>query len=310
MRKVIAAAIQASPVYLDLEESLTKAASLIGDAASRGANIVAFPETWLPGYPAWLDCCRDVALWDHDPVKKVYARLMENSVVVPSESTERVGDAARQSGVCVSIGVNERVTHGPGRGTLYNSLLTFGADGRLLNHHRKIMPTYTERMIWGEGDGSSLAGVQTEFGRIGGLICWEHWMPLARHALHCSGEDIHVAVWPQVKEMNLVASRQYAFEGRCFVLATGAVMKAGELPADLEPIPALVDPDAPVLRGGSAIIGPDGSILAGPCVDEETILTAELDYSRIAEESMTLDVTGHYYRPDVFEFRLKARNDG
>jgi predicted amidohydrolase len=306
MQKIAVSAIQASPVYLNLEDSVTKGVSLIAEAAERGANVVVFPETWLPGYPAWLDCCRDVALWDHEPVKKVFARLMENSIVVPSAATGRIGRAASENGVCVTMGVNERVVRGAGRGTLYNSMLTFGADGRLLNHHRKIMPTYTERMIWGEGDGSSLVAVDTEFGRIGGLICWEHWMPLARHALHCSGEDIHVAAWPQVKEMNLVASRQYAFEGRCFVVAAGAVMKACELPAELEPLPALrEDPDALVLRGGSAIIAPDGAVLAGPVVGEETILTAELDYSRIAEESMALDVTGHYYRPDIFEFRLR-----
>jgi nitrilase len=300
------AAVQSSPVYLDLDRSVAKALSLIAEAARLGAALVVFPETWLPGYPAWLDCCRDVALWDHEPTKKVFARLMENSVVVPGPVSEALAAAAREHQVVLNISAHERVREGAGRGTLYNTMLTFGSDGSLLNRHRKIMPTYTERLIWGEGDGTSLKAVDTQAGRVGGLICWEHWMPLARHVLHVSGEDIHVAAWPQVKEMNLVASRHYAFEGRCFVIACGAVMKARELPPELEPIAALQDHDALVLNGGSAIIAPDGSLLSGPVFDEETILTADLDLSRIAEESLTLDVTGHYYRPDLFEVKLKT----
>ncbi|MFY9609138.1 MAG: carbon-nitrogen hydrolase family protein [Blastocatellia bacterium] len=305
MRRKVAA-VQAAPVYMNLERSLERALLLIAEAAELGAKLVVFPETWLPGYPAWLDCCRDVALWDHEPTKKVFARLMENSVVIPSPVTEALADAAREHQVVLNISAHERVTQGAGRGTLYNTMLTFGSDGSLLNRHRKIMPTYTERLIWGEGDGTSLKAVDTEAGRVGGLICWEHWMPLARHVLHVSGEDIHIAAWPQVKEMNLVASRHYAFEGRCFVIACGAVMKSSELPPELEPIESLKDPDALVLDGGSAIIAPDGSLLAGSVFGEETILTADLDLSRIAEESLSLDVTGHYHRPDLFDVKVKS----
>ncbi len=300
------AAVQASPVYLDLQASLEKADRLIGEAARLGAKVVVFPETWLPGYPAWLDCCRDVALWDYAPVKKVFARLMDNSVAIPSPAIEALSEMALEYKIVLNLSVNERVTQGAGRGTLYNTMLTFGADGVLLNRHRKIMPTYTERMVWGQGDGSSLKAVDTDAGRIGGLICWEHWMPLARHRLHSSGEDIHVAAWPQVKEMNLLASRHYAFEGRCYVIATGAIMKAHELPEGLEPIESLKqNPDAYVLNGGSAIIAPDGTVIAGPVFNEETILTADLDLSRIVEESLVLDVTGHYSRPDIFDVKLK-----
>lgn len=298
------AAIQYGPVQMDLARSLEKAQRLVAEAASLGAKLVVFPETWLPGYPAWLDCCRDVALWDHAPVKRIFAQLMDNSVVVPGPATVALGDAAREHAIVINVGAQERVIEGPGRGTLFNTMLTFGANGELLNRHRKLMPTFTERMIWGQGDGSSLRAVETGVGRVGGLICWEHWMPLARQALHDSGEDIHIAAWPQVKEMNLVASRHYAFEGRCFVIACGAVMRADELPDELEPIDSL-EPDSFVLNGGSAIIAPDGSLLAGPVFDEETILTADLDLCRIAEESLALDVTGHYSRPDVFDFKLK-----
>jgi predicted amidohydrolase len=302
------AAVQAAPVYMDLSASLEKAQGLVAEAASLGVRLVVFAETWLPGYPAWLDCCRDVALWDHGPVKKVFARLMANSVEVPGPVTRALGETAREHALTLSISVHERVAEGPGRGTLYNTMLTFGPDGALLNRHRKIMPTYTERMVWGQGDGGGLRSVETGAGRLGGLICWEHWMPLARQALHLSGEDIHVAAWPQVKEMNLVASRHYAFEGRCFVIASGAIMKAGDLPAELEPVgPLKGDPESMVLNGGSAIIAPDGALLAGPVFDEEAILTAELDLSRIAEESLTLDVTGHFSRPDIFDLRLKTQ---
>jgi nitrilase len=301
------AAVQAAPVYLDLPASLEKAGKLIGEAARFGAKVVVFPETWLPGYPAWLDCCRDAALWDYAPVKKVFARLMENSVAIPSPATEALSEMALKHQIVLNMSVNERVTQGAGRGTLYNTMLTFGADGALLNRHRKIMPTYTERLVWGQGDGASLKAVDTDAGRIGGLICWEHWMPLARQALHTSGEDIHVAAWPQVKEMNLVASRHYAFEGRCYVIATGAIMKANELPEGLEAIESLqLNPEAFVLNGGSAIIAPDGTLLAGPVFNEETIVTAELDLSRIVEEAMVLDITGHYSRPDIFDVKMKV----
>ncbi len=299
--RLTVAAVQAAPVYLDLPASLAKAETLIAQAAAQGAKLVVFPETWLPGYPAWLDCCRDVNLWDSAPVKQVYRRLVENSVVVPGPVTEALGGAARAHGVVLNISVHERVLAGPGRGTLYNTMLVFDADGRLAHVHRKLMPTYTERLLWGQGDGRSLHAVDTAAGRVGGLICWEHWMPPARQRLHESGEDIHVAAWPQLKEMNLVASRHYAFEGRCFVVAAGAIMRVRDLPPELEPTPELAaDPEAFVLNGGSVIIGPDGAILAGPTYGEELIITAEIDLARIPEEQMTLDVAGHYARPDVF----------
>ncbi len=266
-----------------------------------------FPETWLPGYPAWLDCCRDVNLWDSPAVKQVYRRLVENSVVVPGPVTEALGAAARAHGVVLNMSVHERVAEGPGRGTLYNTMLTFDADGTLAHVHRKLIPTYTERLVWGQGDGQSLRAVNTVAGRVGGLICWEHWMAPARQRLHESGEDIHVAAWPHVKEMNLVASRHYAFEGRCFVVAAGAIMHTRDLPPELEPAGELAGhPDALVLRGGSVIIGPDGTLLAGPVYDEEIILTAEINLARITEEYLTMDVTGHYARPDVFGTASKA----
>jgi len=249
---------------------------------------------------------RDVALWDHAPVKAVYRRMAENSVVVGGEATDTLASIARDNAVTLVIGIIERVVEGAGQGTLYNAILTFGPDGALLNHHRKLVPTYTERMVWGLGDARGLRSAAAPFGRVGALVCWEHWMPLARHGLHESGEDVHVALWPTVHEMHQIASRQYAFEGRCFVLAAGSVMRASSLPPELEPHPAKVpSADAWVMRGGSAVIAPDGSYLAGPVYERATTIYADLDLNRVREERMTLDVTGHYHRPDVFAFEIK-----
>ena len=295
----------------DLASGIEATDRLAGDAARDGAALVAFPETWLPGYPAWLDVCRDVALWNHAPVKQVFARMAENSVVVEGESGRALQRIARTHGVTLVLGVTERIDAGVGRGTLYNALLTFGPDGALLNHHRKLVPTYTERMVWGPGDAHGLRAVDTPPGRVGGLVCWEHWMPLARQAMHESGEDIHVAVWPTVHEMHQVASRQYAFEGRCFVLAIGSLLRAKDLPRELEPHPERVtSPEQYVLRGGSAIIGPDGAYLAGPVYDAPCTLYAELDLNRVREESMSLDVAGHYHRPDCLELVVTRKRAG
>ncbi len=295
-------------MFLDLDASVAKAITLTEKAARNGARIITFGETWLPGYPAWLDYYPDVALWDHAPSKEVFARLRQNSVSVPGRETQRLGQLAGDHKLTLVIGVNERVESGPGNGTLYNSLLTFTPDGLLANHHRKLVPTYTERLVWGQGDGGGLESVATSAGRVGGLICWEHWMPLARQALHNSGEDIHVAVWPTVHEMHQIASRHYAFEARCFVLAAALVMRAKDLPTELRATPELAgNSDAFVLRGGSAIIGPDGNYVVEPVYEQEATITAELDLNAVDREKMTLDVSGHYSRPDIFTFQVCKR---
>lgn len=305
-QKVRVAVIQAE-IPLDHSAGLELTSQLARKAAAAGARIVVFPETWLPGYPMWLDVCRDVALWGSPAVKQVFTEYAQNSIVVDGEGGCALSAIAKENSVTLVIGVSERVLAGRGRGTLYNTLLTYGPGGELLNHHRKLMPTYTERIIWGAGDSTGLRAVESSGARIGGLICWEHWMPLARQALHESGEDIHVAAWPNVHEMLQVASRHYAFEGRCFVLAAGSLMRGRALPQSLTPHPDRVpSPDTWVMRGGSAIYGPDGACLAGPVFDEPAILEAELDLSQIRAESMTLDVAGHYSRPDCFDFKVKG----
>ena len=303
MSEAVTVAIVQAEVEPDLEATLAATAQGIREAQAAGAALVAFPETWIPGYPAWLDHCRDAALWDHAPVKRLYRQMAERAVAVPGPVIRRLAGMARDARITLVLGITERVEGGPGQGTLYNSLLTLGPDGALLNHHRKLMPTFSERMVWGVGDGAGLRTVDTAAGRVGGLICWEHWMPLARQALHQASEDVHVAVWPWAHDLLQVASRHYAFEGRCFVLACGSLLRAGDLPPELERgTEASADPTAFVLRGGSAVIGPDGQYVVPPVLDEPRVIVATLDLGRRREEQMTLDVTGHYARPDVFRF--------
>jgi len=300
-RIVRVAAVQAAPVFLDLKASLDKLEEWVRRASGEGARIVAFGETWLPGYPAWIDSSPDAALWGNAGSRALHARLMENSVVVPGPAAERLGELARELGVTLVVGVHERADR-----TLFNALLTFGPDGTLLNHHRKLVPTYTERLVWGHGDGHGLRAVEVEGVRVGGLICWEHWMPLARQAMHDAGEDVHVAAWPGVHEMHQVASRHYAFEGRCFVIAAGSILRTDQMPPELPPEGRYAkDPKGLMIAGMSAIIGPSGKYLAGPVPDVETLVVADCDLSEIAKEAQTLDVSGHYSRPDVLELRVK-----
>lgn len=297
---VRAAVVQAAPVYLDRDASVEKALGLIAEAARHGAQLIAFGETWLPGYPVWLDAGPVQPLWGPE-IKELHAELLRNAVAVPSPTTERLAAVAREHGVHLAMGAHER-SDSAGRGTLYCSLLFFTPDGAPPRVHRKLMPTYDERMLWGQGDGSTLHVFDTPFGRLGGLCCWEHAMPLARQAIHVKGEQIHVAVWPDVDELHQILSRHYAFEGRAFVLAAGQIVRPSDLPQHIAGLKELRESDVPFFKnGGSAIIAPDTSYLAGPVYDEETILYADLDLQRIAEEQFTFDATGHYNRPDIFQ---------
>ena len=293
---------QFAPVYLDKKASLAKALRLLREAKQQGAKLVAFGETWFPGYPKWLDVAPQAALWDHAPTQQVFARLRNNSVTVPGPEIEALRKAARDLGLTVVIGVNERVDAGPGNGTLYNSVLTITPAGKLANHHRKLVPTYTEKLVWGNGDGGGLTSVASG-PRVGALICWEHWMPLARMAMHNAGEHIHVALWPTAHELHQLCSRHYAFEGRCFVLAVGLMMAARDLPAEFG---SSRGSDPWLKRGGSAIIAPDTRYVVEPVFDREDFLVADLDLAEIDRAVLTLDVSGHYSRPDVFSFGIKT----
>jgi nitrilase len=289
---------QAAPVYHNKAASLAKALELIRKAAEQGAGLIAFGETWIPGYPAWLDICPGAALWNHQPTKEVFAELRDNSISTDGPEIAQLSQAARDLQIGIVIGINERVERGPGAKTLYNSLLTFSPDGRLANHHPKLVPTFTERLVWGNGDGRGLNSVDIGQARVGGLICWEHWMPLARMAMHQTGEHIHVAVWPTVNEVAQLASRHYAFEGRCFVISVGLMMPTCDVPQQL---PHNIT-DKWVERGGSCIVAPDSTYIVDPVLDREELIIADLDLAMIDRESMNLDVTGHYARPDIFRF--------
>ena len=300
---VSVAIIQAEPVYYNLAETLTKAIDLIHDAHQKGAQLITFGETFFPGYPVWLDICSDMGLWDHEPTKQVFARLVKNSPAVDGAEITQLRDIAKQLGIVLVLPINERVMRGAGNGTLYNTILTVDSNGEVVNHHRKLVPTYTERIVWGAGDGAGLQAVDTAVGRVGGLVCWEHWMPLARQTLHESAEQIHIAAWPTVKEILQVASRHYAHEGRTYVLAAGSILHAKQVPEELT-ISGEIKPTDLVQRGGSAIIAPDGEYIVEPVYNKEAILTADLDLERIIQENMTLDVTGHYARPDIFQLAV------
>jgi predicted amidohydrolase len=305
------AVIQHAPVFLNLEASLSKARTLAGEAASHGANVIAFPETWLPGYPVWLDYAPKAALWDYGPAKALYRLLAENSVTIPGQHLDRLCTLARETGTYLVMGVHERLG-----GTLYNTMLLIDRLGQDFRLHRKLMPTYTERMIWGRGDGSTLHVLPTEYGNLGGLICWEHWMPLARAAMHAKGEILHVAQWPAVKELHHLASRHYAFEGQCFVVAAGCILSRGEIidgfrslgqpDSDalelLEAIPG--DDQSPILHGGSAVIAPNAAYVLGPVFDQACILYADVQPHLTTEGHLFLDTQGHYSRPDVFHLEV------
>ena len=300
------AIIQAQPIPSNLGKSLEKALSLVAEAAAQGAELIAFGESWLSGYPAWIDHCAEIAQWDNPIMKAAYLEVWKNAVSIDGEAVQALATAAKQHKITLVIGANERVEKGPGNGTLYNSILTFGPDGALLNHHRKLMPTFNEKLLHGLGDGRGLKVVETPAGRVGSLICWEHWMPLSRQALHMQGEQVHIALWPMVKDLNLLASRHYALEGRCFVLAVGQTMRVKDVPDAFGKVPIPnKSPDDYLLRGGSCIIKPNGEMLLEPQQDCEGIFLQALNLDEIIEEQMTLDVSGHYHRPDVFDFRVK-----
>ncbi|QQS40745.1 MAG: carbon-nitrogen hydrolase family protein [Acidobacteriota bacterium] len=311
-KTVKAALIQQPPVFLNLEASVAKVSDLARGCANEGAEVIVFPETWLPGYPVWLDDAPEAALWEHPPAKRLFGYLFENSVEIPGPEFDRLVEAAKDSAAYIVIGMHER-----DGGTLYNTTATIAPDGSW-RIHRKLTPTYTERLVWGVGDGSTLETTNTPFGVLGGLICWEHWMPLARAAMHAKHEVIHTAQYPTVHERHQIASRQYAFEGQCFVLASGSVLSRDEA---LEGFDSLGTDDAEVrkllgsmrseklLRGGSAVIAPDISYVTEPLFDDPSTVYADLELAKAAQGRLLLDTDGHYSRPDVFELKVNTRKN-
>jgi nitrilase len=297
------ACIQAEPVVLDREATLEKLERLTREAAGAGAQLVVFPEAFLPAYPSSI-WARAFAGWAEPGAKEAFALLARESVSVPGPAEARIGDAAREHGVWLVTGVTEVDPDRPS--TLYNTLLYHGPDGTLLERHRKLVPTNHERLVWGQGDGGGLRAVPTPLGRLGGLICWENYMPLARFSLYESGVEIYLA--PTADDADTWQSTlvHIARESRAFVVSPCHFQRAAAYPPDF-PLAALIDGAGTIGRGGSAILGPDGGYLAGPLYDEEGILYADLDPSRLWEERQRFDAAGHYHRPDVLQLTVTPR---
>lgn len=296
---VRAAVVQAAPVLFDREATVEKACGLIAEAARGGAQLILFPEAFIPAYPRGLTF--GTVVGSRSPTGRLaWERYWANAVTIPDPSTEALAAAARQAGAYVAIGVIERDGQFSG-GTLYCTLLYFGPDGQILGKHRKLKPTAAERLIWGEGDGSTLTVLDTALGKIGGLICWENYMPLARMALYAKGVELYLAPTADARDTWQATLRHIACEGRCFVLGCNQYVTKSMYPADLPGIEELASQPEVMCRGGSAIISPLGEVLAGPLYDQEGILYADLDLREVARGKFDFDVVGHYARPDVFQ---------
>ena len=298
------AAIQATPVFLDLDATVEKACRLIAEAAAGDASLAAFPEAFLPGYPLWV---WHIPAKDTHPLRELYSELHRNSVTIPGAVTKRLGQAAADCGIAVAIGVNERNTEASDS-TLYNTLLYLGADGAVLGRHRKFIPTAGERLVWAQGDGSDLEVYQLPFGKVGGLICWENYMPLARYVLGAWGAQIHVAPTWDRGEPWISSMRHIAKESRCFVLGVCQPFHLDDVPDHLSfKSKYLAGMTGWLNPGGSVIVDPDGKIVAGPLQEAEGILYADVEPAQLVGPRWQLDTAGHYARPDVFELRFHRR---
>jgi nitrilase len=289
---------------MDRERTTSKVEELIASAAATEAKLIVFPEVFVPGTPIWIDA---VPIWDGD--EAWFARLVDQAVVVPSPTTDRIGAAARAAGAYVVLGVDERELHGT---TIYNTILYFGPDGQIIDKHRKLMPTGSERTVWGMGDGSMLKVVPTKLGRIGGLICWENYMPLARFHLYAQGVEVWVAPTLAVGDGWIATMRHIAREGRVWVVGVNPCVRVDQIPADFPDRDRVWRPEEGdeaewVEPGNSVICNPSGEIVAGPLRYEEGILTAPVDLTQVAQTRRMFDPVGHYHRPDVFQLTVDTR---
>jgi len=299
------AIIQHAPRVLDREATLDKAVQLIAEAAAEGAQLIVFPETFVPGYPAWVWRLRPGGDWDLS--ERIHQRLLENAVELSGNGLASVRAAAREAGATVVIGINERDGK-ISRTTLYNSVVVIGPNGEILNHHRKLMPTNPERMVWGFGDASGLRAVDTPVGRIGVLLCWENYMPLARFALYAQGIDIHIAPTYDSGEGWTGTLQHIAREGGCWVIGAGVALRNRDLPDDFPERDQLYPPEDDWINpGDSVVIAPGGEKVAGPLHEQQEILFAEINPQRAAIARRTFDVAGHYARPDVFTLHVNTR---
>ncbi|MBO7742798.1 carbon-nitrogen hydrolase family protein [Paenibacillus sp. MWE-103] len=304
-RRVTVAVAQAAPVLFETASALDKAAGLAREAARQGAELLVFPETYLTGYPRGLDFGARIGSRT-DAGRRDWERCWASAVDVPGPETAALGELAAEHGLTLVVGVTERDA-AYSRGTLYNTIVYIGPDGGLLGKHRKLVPTGTERLLWGQGDGSTLTVVDSPIGRIGGLICWENYMPLARMAMYGQGIELYAAPTADARDSWQATIRHIACEGRCFVLAANQFATKASYPADLLDRAGLRDDPDVLCRGGSAIVGPLGDYVAGPLYDREGLLVAELDLGEVVRGRFDFDVAGHYGRPDIFRLTVDRR---
>ncbi len=293
--RVTVAVVQAAPVLLDRERTLDRIEGLAAEAAGRGARVVLFPEAFVPAYPASAVFGPIFGGFSDPQAGPAFRRLAANAVEVPSPATERIGRVAEAHDLHLCVGVNERTR----TGTLHCTLLLFDPTGALLQARRKLVPTHDERMFWGPGAAVAPVVVDTPYGPVGQLTCWENYMPLARMSLYQGGERIHLAPTADASDGWQATIRHIALEGRVFVLAANQYVTRAHYPEDFELKESLGAAPEVLCRGGSAIVAPDGRYLAGPLFGEEGILTAELDLGETVQGKQLLDVAGHYARPDV-----------
>jgi len=300
------AAVQATPVFLDLEATVEKACDLVAEAGRNGAQLAVFPEGFLPTYPFWAWFVPPFRTKD---LRELYELLLRQAVTVPGAAVERLREAAREAGVTVVMGINERDDASTGT-TLYNALLFIGPDGRLLGRHRKLIPTVAERLVHGRGDGGSLTAYDLDIGRLGGLICWENYMPLARWALYAHGVQLLAAPTWDRGEPWTSTLRHIAKEGRTFVIGCCSPVHRDDVP-DAYAFKAAHLPDVAWINpGGSCIVDPDGKFLVEPVTEREEVLYADLDMGGLRGSRFQLDVAGHYARPDIFDVTLRTGADG
>lgn len=296
------AVVQASPVFMEREKSVEKACRLIDEAGESGARVVLFPEAFIPGYPDWI---WNVSAGEMGLHQRLYARLLSEAVTVPGEAVERLCDAARRNRIVVAIGINERNSDASG-GSLYNTLLFIAADGTLLGRHQKLIPTAPERTVWGYGDAGGVQVFETVPCKIGGLICWENYMPLVRYSLYAQGVELYLAPTYDEGETWRASMQHIAKEGRAYVMGCCMVLRKEEVLAGCPELAPYYESAGEWINGGnSVIVDPDGVILAGPLHRTEGILYAPMELQKLRGSKWNLDVAGHYARPDAFELTVR-----
>ena len=294
---------QCAPVFLDREATLAKVVAFVKEAGRAGCALVCFPEALVPGYPVWLERTEGARFNDPDQ-KRLFARYLDQGVVPEAGDLREVQAAAREFELSVVLGVMERAQD-RGSHSLYCSAVFIGADGALKSVHRKLMPTYEERLVWAAGDGAGLVVHPVGPFTVGALNCWENWMPFARMALHGQGENLHVALWPGSERNTRDSTPFAAMESRSYVIAASGLLRDADIPLDIPLREQMVRrPGEVILHGGSGVASPDGSWLVEPVLGEERLIFAELDPAKVREERQNFDPSGHYSRPDVFSLQV------